>query len=128
MSFSKIFLILFIVGSTSSLLILPECLNNSWRCFSPSFLDFKDRRRVFLQILSVFAKIRDSSLLPSSNFFFDCENSFHPSGAIQEYFQFDYPEPIILDLFIPSLSSRSNQFMISLFSCILISQVSSFVF
>ena len=34
---------------------------------------------------------------------FDCENPFHPSGDIQGYFQFDYPEPIISeDLFILS--------------------------
>ena len=26
---------------------IPECLNNSWWCFSSSFLDFEDRRRVF---------------------------------------------------------------------------------
>ena len=46
--FSKIFQILFIVGSTSSLLILPVCLNNSWWCFSLSFSSFEDRRRVSL--------------------------------------------------------------------------------
>ena len=39
---------LFIVGSTSSLFILPEYLNNSWWCFSSSFSNFEDRRRVFL--------------------------------------------------------------------------------
>src|SRR3954462_3700016 len=33
---------------------------------------------------------------------FDCENNFHPSGAIQESFQFDSPEPIISELFILS--------------------------
>src|SRR4051812_18911233 len=32
MSFSKIFQILFIIGSTFPILI-PECLNNSWWCF-----------------------------------------------------------------------------------------------
>src|SRR3954470_9258140 len=34
----------------------------------------------------------------------DCENSFHPSGAIQESFQFDSFEPIILELFISAFS------------------------
>ena len=38
----------FIVGSTSSLLILPVCLNNSWWCFPLSFSSFEDRRRVSL--------------------------------------------------------------------------------
>ena len=33
---------------------------------------------------------------------FDCENSFHPYGAIQKSFQFDSPEPIISELFILS--------------------------
>ena len=30
--------------------ILPECLNNSWWCFSSSFLDIEDRWRLFLHI------------------------------------------------------------------------------
>ena len=38
---------------------------------------------------------------------FDCENSFHPSRAIQESLQFDSPEPIFSELFIPAFSSRS---------------------
>ena len=33
---------------------------------------------------------------------FDCGNSFHPSGAIQESFQVDYPESINSGLFILS--------------------------
>ena len=33
---------------------------------------------------------------------FDCGNSFHPSGAIQESFRFDYSKPIISELFILS--------------------------
>ena len=53
------------------------------------------------------SKIRGSSLMPSSHNCFDCENSFHPSGAIQEYFQFDSSEPIISELFIPAFSSHS---------------------
>ena len=48
MSFSKIFQILFIVGSTF-LIFIPEYLNNSWWCFSSSFSTFEDRRRVPLQ-------------------------------------------------------------------------------
>ena len=45
-------------------LILPECLNNSWWCFSSSF---EDRRRVYLHILSVLSEIRGSSSRPSSH-------------------------------------------------------------
>ena len=65
MSFSKIFQILFIVGSTF-LIFIPECLNNSWWCFSSSFSDFEDRRRVPLKSLPVLPKIHGSNLLPSS--------------------------------------------------------------
>ena len=59
---------------------------------------------------------------------FDCENSFHPSGAIQESFQFDSPKAIISeDLFVLNIQLSfsksyrcivqisSSQFMISLF-------------
>ena len=46
MSSSNIFQILFIIGSTF-LFVIPEYLNNSWWCFSSSFSDFEDRRRVF---------------------------------------------------------------------------------
>ena len=71
---------------------------------------------------------------------FDCENSFHPSRAIQESLQFDSPEPIFSELFIPTFSSRSPNltgasFKFTLVSswslCSLVSkspQVSSFVF
>lgn len=65
-------------------LILPECLNNSWWCFSLSFSTFEDRIRVFLHILSVLSETRGASLLPSSHNCFDREYYFHLSGAIQE--------------------------------------------
>ena len=63
---------------------------------------------------------------------FDCENSFHPSRAIQESLQFDSPEPIFSELFILSFQLSlsksywciirlfSNQVMISLFLLYLI--------
>ena len=39
---------------------------------------------------------------------FDCENSFHPSGAIHESFQFDTPKAIISgDFFVLSFQLRS---------------------
>src|SRR4051812_42040001 len=46
MFFPKSFHILYIVGSTFPILI-RECLNNSWWCFSSSFSTCEDRRRVF---------------------------------------------------------------------------------
>ena len=71
---------------------------------------------------------------------FDCENFFHPSGAIQESFQIDSPQPIISELFIQAFSSRSPNLTGASFKYLLISswflcahvskspQVSSFVF
>ena len=61
---------------------------------------------------------------------FDCENSFHLSGAIQDSFQFDSPKTIISGLLILSFQISfsksyrciiqvfSNQFVISSFSYI----------
>ena len=88
MYFTKIFQILFIVGSTFLIFIPPEYLNNSWWCFSSSFSAFEDLRRVSLKSWFVISENRDSSLLPSSRNCFDRENYFHPSGAIQEHSQF----------------------------------------
>ena len=87
---------LFIVGSTSSLFILPEYLNKSGWCFSLSFSTFEDRRRVFSSKSYPFSQrcVVQSWSHPLI-IVFDCENRFHPSGAIQESFQFDSPEPII---------------------------------
>ena len=66
--FSKLsFKLIFIVGPTSSLFILPEYLNNSWWCFSSSFSVFEDRRRVSLISCSILCKIHGSSLMPSSH-------------------------------------------------------------
>ena len=111
MSFSKIFQILSIVGSTF-LIFIPECLNNSWWCFSSSFLDFEDEEDFLSQSCSVLVMIHGSSLLAPSHNYFDCENSFHPSGAFQEYFSLFSTKPIILeDLFILSfqlLFPKSN--------------------
>ena len=58
-------------------------------------------------ILQLFFKIHGSSLMPSSHNCFDCENSFHPSGAFQESFPFDSSKPIISELFIPAFSYHS---------------------
>ena len=43
-------------------LVLPECLNNSWWCFSSSFSTFKDQGLIFSSIISVLVKIRVSTL------------------------------------------------------------------
>ena len=89
-------------------MFILEYLKNSWWCFSLSFSAFEDRRRVPLKSLPVLSKILSSSLILFSHNCFDCENSFHPSGAIQESFQFDSPEPIISELFIPAFSPHSS--------------------
>ena len=139
MSFSKIFQILFIVGSTF-LIFIPEYLNNSWWCFSSSFSTFEDRRRVplqsnpFSQRCVVLTCCRPLIIVLSVRIF------FHPSGAIQESFQFDSLELIISELFILSFqlslsNSSSASFKYYLVSsgslCSLVSkfsQVSSFIF
>ena len=81
MSFSKIFQILFIVGSTF-LIFIPECLNNSWWCFSSSFSDFEDRRRVPLKSLPVLPEIHGSSFMPSSHNCFRLWEFFSPIRSI----------------------------------------------
>ena len=79
MSFSKIFQILFIVGSTFPIFI-PECLKNSQWWFSSSFSTFEDRRRVSFKPCSI--------LCHPLIIVFDCENYFHPSKAFREFFPF----------------------------------------
>ena len=76
------FQILFIFGSTFPLLILPEYLNNSWWCFSSSFSDFEDRKRVPLKSLPVLPKIRGSSSMPSSHNCFRLWEFFSPIRSI----------------------------------------------
>ena len=129
MPFSKIFQILFIVGSTFLVFIL-EYLNNSWWCFSSSFSTFEDRRRVSLKSCSILFKIRDSSLLPSSHNYFRLWEFFSPTRSNSRVFSVCYPEFINSGLFIHSFqlwfskSYRcfvqviSNQFVIPSFSCI----------
>ena len=72
---------LFIVGSTFQI-VIPECLNNSWWCFSLSFSNFEDRRRVPLKFLSVLPKMRSSSLMPSSHNCFRLWEFFSPIRRI----------------------------------------------
>ena len=130
MYFFKTGQILFIIGSTSSLLILPECLNNSWWCFSSSFSDLKTEEDFSLNLAPFSSRFMVLACCHPLIIVFDCENSFHPSGAIQETFRFDSPKAIISGLFILSfqlsfsksywciIQVLSNQLMFSSFSCI----------
>ena len=91
------------------LLILLECLSNSWWCLSSSFSDFEDRWRVPLKSLPVLPEIHGSSLMPSSHNCFRLWEFVSPSGVIQGPFQFHSPEPIISELLILSVQlSFSN--------------------
>ena len=127
MSFSKIFQILFIVGSTF-IIFIPECLNNSWWCFSSSFSDLKTEEEFLFNLALFSSRFMVLACCHPLIIVFDCENLFHPSGVIQESSRFDYPESINSGLFILSFQLSfsksyrcipqisSNQFMISSFS------------
>ena len=106
MSFSEIFKILFIIGSTF-LISIPECLNNSWWCFSSSFSDCEDRRRVSLKSCSILYKIHGSSLMPSSHNCFWLWEFFSPIRSISWVVSISFlRRPSFQILFIPSFSSR----------------------
>ena len=82
-AFSKVVFKLFSsLAQPFFLLILLECLNNSWWCFSSSFLDFHDRRRVPLKSLPVLPKKRSSSLMSSSHNCFRLWEFFSPFRSI----------------------------------------------
>ena len=101
MSSSKTFQILFIVGSTF-LIFIPECLNNFGG--SRHHSQHVQTEEGFLLNLALFSsRFVVLACCHPIIIVFDCENLFHPSGVIQESSQFDYPEPIIEDLFILSL-------------------------
>ena len=107
--FSKIFQILFIVGSTFhfSSRSASTILGGVSRYLS---LHLKTEEEFSSISCSILFKIRGSSSRPSSHNFFECEISFHLSGAIQESFQFDSLEAIISELFIPAFSSHTPNF------------------
>ena len=90
----------FIIDSTFIFFIM-ECLNNSW-WFSSSFSASADRRRGSLKSCPFSWRFMVLAWCHPLIIAFDCENSFHPSGAIQESFQFHSPEPIISELSILS--------------------------
>ena len=98
-AFFKIFHILFIVGSTF-LIFIPEYLNNSWWCFSSSFSNFEDRRRVPLKSLPVLPKMRSSSLMPSSHNCFRLWEFFSTIRRISRVASFlDHPKAIIFEYY-----------------------------
>ena len=104
MSFSKIFQILFIVGSTF-LIFISECLNNSWWCSHRHSQHLKTEEEFLLNLGPFSWRFIVLDWCHPLIIVFDCENSFHPSRAIQESLQFDSPEPIFSELFIPAFSS-----------------------
>ena len=55
---------------------------HSWWCFSSSFSDFEDRRRVPLKSLPVLPKMHSSSLMPSSHNCFQLWEFFSPIRSI----------------------------------------------
>ena len=100
MSFSKIFQILFIDGSTF-LIFIPERLNKFMVVFLSIFLNIWRAKKSFPPNLTRSSKDAKFKLGHPLIIVFDCENSVYPSGAIQESFQFDSPEAIISkDLFV----------------------------
>ena len=128
MSFSKIFQILFIVGSTF-LIFIPEYLNNSWWCFSSSFSDFEDRRRVPLKSLPVLPKIHGSSFMPSSHNCFRLWEFFSPIwrnlGVFSVWF-FGAHHLIIIHSSFQLSFSKSYRCIIQVFSNQLV--ISSFTY
>ena len=141
MTFSLIFQIIFIFGSTSLFLIILECLNDSWWCFSSSFSDFEDQRRFFFsQSCSILFKICDFSLLQSSHNWFWLWDFFSPIRSNSRVFSVCHPESINSGLFILSCQLSFSYLAGASFKYSLISlwsirshvskspQVSSFVF
>ena len=106
MFFSKIFQILFIIGSTFPILI-PEYLNNSWWCFSSSFSDWKTEEDFSLNLAPFSSRfvvlVQGHPLI----IVFDCQNSFHPSGVIQSIFSLILRSPSSHNYSFPAFSYRS---------------------
>ena len=130
MPLSKIFLILFKVGSTFPFFI-PVCLNNSWWCTRRHSWMLKTEEEFLFNLAPFSSRFVILACCHPLIIIFDGENPFHPPGDIQGYFQFDYQEPIISeDLFILSFQLSFSIFfrcivqvmssppMISSFSCI----------
>ena len=99
----------FIFGSTFQI-VIPECLNNSWWCFSLSFSNFEDRRRVPLKSCPFFQRFMVLALCHPLIIVFDCENSFQLSGANSRVFSISYPESIFSNIIHSQLSAHVLQF------------------
>src|SRR3954462_3280440 len=106
MSFSKIFQILFIVGSTFPIFI-SECLDNSWWCFSSSFSTFEDRRRISLKSCSILFKIHGSSLMLSSHNYFRFNQSAFSSFLPIVLVIHSFAPSKVLAMFLVPLAERS---------------------
>ena len=137
--FSKIFQIIFIVGST--FLIFSQSISIIHGGVSPRHSRIlKTEEEFLLNPYPFFQRCVVQVWCHPLIIVFDCGNSFHPSGVIQESFQIDSPEPIFSELFIPTFSSRSPNLTGASFKYPLISswplrshvskspQVSSFIF
>ena len=98
MSFSKIFQILFIIGSTFLFFFIPECLKNSWWCFLKSFSDFEDRRRVSFKYCPI--------LCHPLIIVFVCEIFTHPE-QFKILFSLILQRPTFRDHSYAAFSSRS---------------------
>ena len=80
MLFQDRFQIIFIFGST--FLIFFWSASTIWWCFSLSFSDFEDRRRVALKSVPVLPEIHGSSVMPSSHNCFRLWEFFSPIRRI----------------------------------------------
>ena len=111
--FSKICRILFIVGSTSSLFILPENLSNFGGVFP--VISWRLKKSFPLNLVRS-PEIRGVSSMLSYQIVSSHANSFHPSGAFQELLSLSIiRRPSFLeDFFIISFQIRS---LIILYPC-----------
>ena len=129
MSFSKIFQILFTIGSTFPFLI-PECLNNSQWWFSSSVSTCEDRRRVFSSIsyplsqrFVILACFHPLVIVLIVRILFTYPEQFKSLlSLLSEVHQFRFIHSqlsvIILQSYRCFVQVISNQFMIPSFSCI----------
>src|SRR3954470_24946242 len=102
MSFSKIFQILsslvhpFLISFRSASTIHGGVSHHHSQ-------QLKTEKEFLLNLASFSSRFMVLALCHPPIIVFDCENSFHPSGAFQESFQFDSPKAIISEeLFILS--------------------------
>ena len=124
--FQDRFQIIFIVGSTSLLFILPEYLSKFWWCFSSSF---EDQRRRFLLNPTVLLEIRGASSMLSYQIVSSHAILFHPSRVFQELLSLSIIRsiPVILVLFSRRLLKTEEEFFLSILSVLSKFRGSSFM-